>query len=82
MGFGLSSPECDLLVLAGLPDEHEGIATTLRSMHPQSEPRPTVGLAALLLGETFELRSVVAAAVIIFAVALIRARGFKPCALA
>ena len=49
-GFGLSSPECDLLVLAGLPDEHEGIATTLRSMHPQSEPRPTVGLAALLIG--------------------------------
>ncbi len=50
--YGLSADECDLLVLAGLPDEHEGIATTLRSMHPHAEPRPTVGLAALVLGGT------------------------------
>lgn len=48
--FALTRQECDLLVLAGLPDEHEGIATTFRSISPRSEPHPTVGLAALLLG--------------------------------
>jgi hypothetical protein len=46
----LTEHECDLIVLAGLPDEHEGIAATFRSIHPQGEPRPTVGLAALLSG--------------------------------
>lgn len=49
---GLSNDECDLVLLAGLPDEHEGIATTFRSIHPQGEPHPTLGLAALLLGGT------------------------------
>jgi len=48
--YRLSPDECDLLLLAGLPDEHEGIATTFRSIHPQGEPHPTLGLAALLLG--------------------------------
>lgn len=48
--FGLTDEEGDLLILAGLPEEHEGLATTFRSLHPQTEPRPTVGLAALLLG--------------------------------
>lgn len=49
-GFDLSPDEADLLVLAGLPDEHEGLASTFRSLHPHAEPSPTVGLAALLLG--------------------------------
>ena len=49
-GFRLSEEEADLLVLAGLPEEHEGLAATLRSLHPHADPRPTVGLAALLLG--------------------------------
>lgn len=48
--FGLSEEEHDLLVLAGLPEEHEGLATTFRGLHPHGEPRPTIGLAALLLG--------------------------------
>ena len=48
--FGLTAEEADLVVLAGLPEEHEGLATTFRSLHPQGEPRPTTGLAALLLG--------------------------------
>lgn len=48
--FGLSEEEHDLLVLAGLPEEHEGLATTFRGLHPQGDPRPTVGLAALVLG--------------------------------
>ncbi|MGC3992787.1 MAG: AAA family ATPase [Propionicimonas sp.] len=50
--FGLSEAELDLLVLAGLPEEHEGLASTFRSLHPLAEPRPTVGLAALLRGGT------------------------------
>ena len=49
-GFGLTHEEIELVVLAGLPDEHEGIATTFRALHPLGEPRPTVGLAALMLG--------------------------------
>lgn len=49
-GFGLGADEEDLLLLAGLPEEHEGLAATFRSLHPQAEPRPTLGLAALLLG--------------------------------
>ncbi|HYN56441.1 MAG TPA: ATP-binding protein [Motilibacterales bacterium] len=49
--FGLSPAERRLVLLAGLAEEHEGLAGTLRSLHPLGEPRPTVGLAALLLGE-------------------------------
>ncbi|RZT17536.1 ATPase family protein associated with various cellular activities (AAA) [Kribbella sp. VKM Ac-2569] len=55
--FDLSSEEQDMLILAGLPEEHEGLATTFRNLHPQGEPRPTVGLAALLLGGTPEDRA-------------------------
>jgi hypothetical protein len=50
--FGLCAAERDLLLLAGLPEEHEGLAGTFRSLHPRSEPWPTVGLAALLLGDS------------------------------
>src|SRR6185369_10050890 len=49
--YGLSDRECELILLAGLPEEHEGLAATFRSFHPQGEPRPTVGLAALVLGD-------------------------------
>ncbi|MEW5928564.1 MAG: ATP-binding protein [Gemmatimonadota bacterium] len=48
-GFGLSRVEADLLLLAGLPEEHEGYAGVLRTLHPRGEPRPTAGLAAQLL---------------------------------
>jgi hypothetical protein len=48
-GFGLGPDERDLLVLAGLAEEHEGIAATLRSLHPRGEPHPTASLAALVL---------------------------------
>lgn len=46
----LSQREEDLILLAGLPEEHEGLASTLRALHPHGEPRVTTGLAALLLG--------------------------------
>ncbi|MFD7027009.1 ATP-binding protein [Streptomyces sp. NPDC059917] len=46
--FGLSPLECELVLLAGLPEEHEGLARTLRAMHPGGAPHPSVGLACLL----------------------------------
>ena len=48
--FGLTEDEIDLLLLAGMTEEHEGLAATFRSLHPTGEPRPTAGLGALLLG--------------------------------
>jgi SpoVK/Ycf46/Vps4 family AAA+-type ATPase len=47
--YGLCDDEVTLLLLAGLPEEHEGLASTFRTLHPRAEPWPTVGLAALLL---------------------------------
>lgn len=47
--MSLSEPEVELVVLAGMPDEHEGLAGTFRSLHPRGEPRPTVGLATHLV---------------------------------
>lgn len=55
--YGLSQDEEDLILLAGLPDEHEGLASTLRTMHPHGEPRVSTGLAALLLGAVTSDRS-------------------------
>ncbi|WP_412543360.1 ATP-binding protein [Longispora sp. K20-0274] len=48
--YGLTPVDLDLLLLAGLPEEHEGLASTIRTLHPHEEPRVTAGLAALLLG--------------------------------
>jgi len=49
--FGLTERECDLLLLAGLPEEHEGLSSTMRQLHPQGEPRPTTGLAAVMFDD-------------------------------
>jgi hypothetical protein len=48
--LGLSVAERDAVVLAGLPEEHEGYAGVLRRLHPAGLPRPTAGLAARLVG--------------------------------
>lgn len=59
--FGLTDLECDLLVLAGLADEHEGIAAIFRSLDPNAHPSPTVGLAAMAFADQIDrhhLRSV------------------------
>ncbi|MER7756235.1 ATP-binding protein [Kitasatospora sp. NPDC097643] len=48
--LGLTGAELDLLLLAGLPEEHEGLARIFRTMHPRGDSHPSVGLAALLLG--------------------------------
>src|SRR4051794_6497473 len=55
--FALTDAERDLILLAGLPEEHEGLATTFRALHPRGEPRPTAGLAALVLGAGGDDRS-------------------------
>jgi hypothetical protein len=47
--FDLGPTERDILLLAGLAEEHEGLAGTFRSLHPRGEPRPTAGLAALVI---------------------------------
>ena len=48
-GLGLEDSEADLLLLAGLPEEHEGLADVFRTLHPQHVPRPGVGLAVRLV---------------------------------
>ena len=50
--LGLTPDEHDLVVLAGLAEEHEGLAGTFRSLHPLGEPRPSIGLAGLVLSDT------------------------------
>jgi hypothetical protein len=47
--FALGPAERTVLLLAGLAEEHEGLAGTFRALHPRGEPRPTVGLAALVI---------------------------------
>lgn len=62
--FGLSPLELDLLLLAGLPEEHEGLAGTFRVLHPYGEPHLTAGLAATVLAgsavDRIRLRTVLA----------------------
>src|ERR1041384_85609 len=45
----LSDPEIELLLLSGMSEEHEGLASILRSLHPRNEPYASVGLAAQML---------------------------------
>ncbi|MFK0252426.1 ATP-binding protein [Streptomyces sp. NPDC090445] len=47
--YGLGVLETELLLFAGLPEEHEGLARTFRTMHPAGAPHPSVGLAGLLI---------------------------------
>ncbi|MFB7263347.1 ATP-binding protein [Streptomyces nojiriensis] len=47
--LGIGPLEAELVLLAGLPEEHEGLAGTFRTMHPGGEPHPSVGLASLLV---------------------------------
>lgn len=45
----LSHVEVDLLLLAGMAEGHEGLASILSALHPHGEPRVSVGLAVQLL---------------------------------
>lgn len=61
--FKLSELEQDLLILTGLAEQHEGYADIYRSLHPASQPYPTLGLAAQLFcpaNQRHELGQVVA----------------------
>jgi hypothetical protein len=60
-GFSLSPVEADLLLLAALPEEHEGYAGILRTLHPRGEPRATTGLAAQLFCTAPEERAMLRA---------------------
>jgi Winged helix domain, variant len=46
--LALSLEEVELLLIGGMSEEHEGLAAVLRTLHPRSEPRATVGLVAQL----------------------------------
>lgn len=48
LALHLSELEQDLLILAGLAEQHEGYADIFRSLHPTGLPYPTLGLAAQL----------------------------------
>lgn len=58
-GLGLSPVEAQMVLLAGLPEEHEGLASTFRTLNPRGEPRPTVGLAALVFQDLLPDRAAV-----------------------
>jgi hypothetical protein len=47
--FALSNAERDLLLLAGLPEQHEALSNLMRALNPRGEPRPTLALAAQFL---------------------------------
>ena len=47
--LNLSAAEVELLLLAGMSEEHEGLAAVLRHLHPRNESWASVGLTALLL---------------------------------
>ena len=57
VAFTLADEILDLIVLAGLADEHEGFADLFRTLHPQAQPWPTLGLAAQLLAHTLTERT-------------------------
>jgi ATPase family associated with various cellular activities (AAA) len=46
--LALTPLEADVILLAAMPEEHEGYASILRALHPRSEGRASVGLAAQL----------------------------------
>lgn len=48
-GLGLTPIEVDVMLLAAMPEEHEGYASVLRSLHPRGEARAAIGLVAQLL---------------------------------
>lgn len=50
--YRLCSAEVDLILLAGLAEEHEGLASTFRALNSRGDPRPSVGLATLVLARS------------------------------
>ena len=54
--MALSPIEVELLLLVGMPEQHEGFAAVFRALHPRGESRPSAGLAAQLFCETADER--------------------------
>ena len=50
--MGWTAVERDVVILAAMPEEHEGYASVLRNLNPRSEPYLTAGLAAQLTCES------------------------------
>ncbi len=79
--LGLGELERSAVVLAGLPEQHEGYASVLRRLSPDGEPRPTTGLAAQLLCEGVDERHALVRALAhggAVAAGLLRVRGDGP----
>ncbi len=55
--FSWDPLDAALVLLAGLPEEHEGLAAILRTLHPRGEPRASVGLAWHLFARDLPSRS-------------------------
>lgn len=53
----LSALQVDMLLMAGLAEEHEGFADIFRSLHPTGMPWPTMGLLAQLVEMQSPLRT-------------------------
>jgi SpoVK/Ycf46/Vps4 family AAA+-type ATPase len=51
-GLGCSALDAQILIVAGMAEEHEGLGSVMSGIHVRNEPRATVGLAAQLLCET------------------------------
>lgn len=54
--LGLERLPVEMLLFAGMTEEHEGYADIFRSLHPSGQPFPTLGLVAQLLCPTAEER--------------------------
>lgn len=59
--LSMTAGEVDLLLIALMPEIHEGFCEVLRALNPRGEPRPSLGLAAQVLypgwDQRVELRS-------------------------
>jgi len=55
--YAWSASDLDLVILAGLPEIHEGYADLLRLVNPEKKPRMATGLAAQLLGNFYSRKT-------------------------
>jgi ATPase family associated with various cellular activities (AAA) len=56
--LALTPFETNVILLAGMPEEHEGYASILRTLNPRGEGRASVGLAAQLFARDWRERVV------------------------
>jgi len=56
--LALTALEVDVILLAAMPEDHEGYASILRALNPRGEGRAAVGLAAQLFSRDWRERTV------------------------